>query len=103
MSFTIPDGEVVGFLRPNGAGKTPTLKCLSGLLHPTSGTARVLSHEPFCRDPAFLSRIALVMGQRNSLFWTCRRSTPSRSTARSTACRTPATAPPSTSWSTYST
>ena len=69
VSFTIAPGEVVGFLGPNGAGKTTTLKCLSGLLHPTSGTVRVLGHEPFRRDAAYLSRIVLLMGQRNSLFW----------------------------------
>ena len=69
ISFTIGAGEIVGFLGPNGAGKTTTLKCLSGLLHPTSGSVRVLGHEPFAREAGFLSRIALVMGQRNSLFW----------------------------------
>lgn len=69
VGFDVAAGEVVGFLGPNGAGKTTTLKCLSGLLHPTAGTVRVLGHEPFRRDAAFLSRIALVMGQRNSLFW----------------------------------
>ncbi|MEV0806319.1 ATP-binding cassette domain-containing protein [Micromonospora sp. NPDC050200] len=69
VSFTIPEGEVVGFLGPNGAGKTTTLKCLTGLLHPTAGTVRVLGHTPHRREPAFLRRISLVMGQRNSLFW----------------------------------
>ena len=69
ITFSISAGEVVGFLGPNGAGKTTTLKCLSGLLHPTSGTVRVLGSEPFRREADFLSRIALVMGQRNSLFW----------------------------------
>jgi ABC-2 type transport system ATP-binding protein len=69
VSFEIAEGEIVGFLGPNGAGKTTTLKCLSGLLHPTSGTVRVLGHEPFRREAEFLSRISLVMGQRNSLFW----------------------------------
>lgn len=69
VSFTIPEGEVVGFLGPNGAGKTTTLKCLTGLLHPTAGTLRVLGHTPQRREPAFLRQISLVMGQRNSLFW----------------------------------
>jgi ABC-2 type transport system ATP-binding protein len=69
VSFTIERGEVVGFLGPNGAGKTTTLKLLSGLLHPTSGSARVLGYEPARRDHDLLRRIALVMGQRQSLQW----------------------------------
>lgn len=69
LSFTIPAGQRVGFLGPNGAGKTTTLKLLAGLLHPTSGTARVLGHEPARREHAFLRRIALVMGQKRQLSW----------------------------------
>ncbi len=69
VSFTIEAGEVVGFLGPNGAGKTTTLKCLAGLLHPTSGSVRVFGHDPARRERAFLERITLVMGQRNQMFW----------------------------------
>lgn len=69
ISFTIEEGEVVGFLGPNGAGKTTTLKCLTGLLYPTSGSATVLGYIPHHRDRIFLNRITLVMGQRNQLMW----------------------------------
>ncbi len=69
VSFTVQPGEIVGFLGPNGAGKTTTLKMLSGLLHPTSGEARVLGHVPWRREPAYLSRISMVMGQRSQLNW----------------------------------
>jgi ABC-2 type transport system ATP-binding protein len=69
VSFSIGPGEMVGFLGPNGAGKTTTLKCLSGLLHPTSGSAAVLGFVPHQRRPAFLRSFTLVMGQRNQLFW----------------------------------
>jgi viologen exporter family transport system ATP-binding protein len=69
ISFTVDPGEVVGFLGPNGAGKTTTLKMLSGLLHPSGGVARVLGYEPSKRQRAFLSRITLVMGNRNQLQW----------------------------------
>jgi len=69
ISFEVGQGEIVGFLGPNGAGKTTTLKMLSGLLHPTSGEARVLGHVPSKRERAFLSRITLVMGNRNQLQW----------------------------------
>jgi ABC-2 type transport system ATP-binding protein len=69
VSFDVGPGEVVGFLGPNGAGKTTTLKMLSGLLHPTAGGVTVLGHTPAKRERAFLSRITLVMGQRNQLVW----------------------------------
>ncbi|HYY09708.1 MAG TPA: ATP-binding cassette domain-containing protein [Kineosporiaceae bacterium] len=69
VSFRVEAGEVVGFLGPNGAGKTTTLKMLTGLLTPTSGEARVLGAVPWRRDPAFLARITLVMGNRNQLQW----------------------------------
>ena len=69
LSFTIAAGERVGFLGPNGAGKTTTLKVLSGLLHPTSGTARVDGFDPRRREFDFLRRITLVMGQKQQLLW----------------------------------
>jgi ABC-2 type transport system ATP-binding protein len=69
IDFEVQPGEVVGFLGPNGAGKTTTLKMLAGLLHPTSGEARVLGFLPHRRDKAFLRQITLVMGQRNQLLW----------------------------------
>jgi viologen exporter family transport system ATP-binding protein len=69
ISFTIEPGEVVGFLGPNGAGKTTTLKMLSGLLYPSGGDAFVLGHVPSRRQREFLSRITLVMGNRNQLQW----------------------------------
>jgi ABC-2 type transport system ATP-binding protein len=69
ISFTVDQGEVVGFLGPNGAGKTTTLKMLSGLLYPSGGIARVLGLEPSKRQRAFLGRITLVMGNRNQLQW----------------------------------
>src|SRR5215213_6514545 len=69
VSFEIEPGEIVGFLGPNGAGKTTTLKMLSGLIYPTSGTATVLGHVPWRREDAFRRRFALVMGQKNQLWW----------------------------------
>jgi ABC-2 type transport system ATP-binding protein len=69
VSFTIERGERVGFLGPNGAGKTTTLKCLAGLLHPTSGELEVEGFSPQRRDAEFLRRITLVMGQKQQLIW----------------------------------
>ncbi|MDZ4743401.1 MAG: ATP-binding cassette domain-containing protein [Verrucomicrobiota bacterium] len=69
VSFTIEEGELVGFLGPNGAGKTTTLKMLSGLIHPTSGEATVLGFIPSERDNRFKKQFALVMGQKNALWW----------------------------------
>src|SRR5436190_19231243 len=69
VDFAIQPGEMVAFLGPNGAGKTTTLKMLSGLIYPSSGTARVLDFVPWARLDAFRRRFALVMGQKNQLWW----------------------------------
>ena len=69
VSFSVREGELVGFLGPNGAGKTTVLKMLSGLLYPTSGEARVLGYTPWRRQNEFKRQFALVLGQKNQLWW----------------------------------
>ncbi len=69
ISFTVEPGELVGFLGPNGAGKTTALKMLSGILYPTSGEATVLGYVPWERRPELQRRFAIVMGQKNQLWW----------------------------------
>ena len=69
VSFDIEEGELIGFIGPNGAGKTTTLKTLSGLLYPTKGEVSVLGYTPWKRQPEFQKQFALVMGQKNQLWW----------------------------------
>jgi len=69
IDLSVEQGEFVAFLGPNGAGKTTTLKLLSGVINPTSGTARVMGHVPWRRENAYRRRFALVMGQKNQLWW----------------------------------
>jgi ABC-2 type transport system ATP-binding protein len=69
VGFSVAHGELVGFLGPNGAGKTTTLKMLAGLLHPTSGEARVLGYVPWERDDGYRRQFALLLGQKNQLWW----------------------------------
>lgn len=69
VSFCVEPGELVGFLGPNGAGKTTVLKMLSGLLYPTSGEASVLGFTPWERKNEFRRQFALVLGQKNQLWW----------------------------------
>jgi len=69
VSFRIEEGEFVGFLGPNGAGKTTMLKMLSGLVQPSGGGASVLGFVPWERRDAMKRQFALLMGQKNALWW----------------------------------
>ena len=69
IDLTVEEGEFVAFLGPNGAGKTTTLKLLSGVVSPSDGTARVMGYVPWRRENAYRRRFALVMGQKNQLWW----------------------------------
>ena len=69
ISFSVCQGDIFGFVGPNGAGKTTTLKMLAGLLHPTAGTARVMGHVPWHREPDYLRKISMLMGQRSQMHW----------------------------------
>jgi ABC-2 type transport system ATP-binding protein len=69
ISFQIAEGEFTAFLGPNGAGKTTTIKILTGILNLTSGDVSVLGHDPFKRDNELRRSIALVMGNKQQLWW----------------------------------
>jgi len=69
INLAISQGELVGFLGPNGAGKTTTLKMLSGILYPTSGTAKVLGYTPHDRRKEMLRQISIIMGNKMQLWW----------------------------------
>jgi ABC-2 type transport system ATP-binding protein len=69
ISFSVKKGESVAFLGPNGAGKTTTIKMLTGLIYPTTGSLSVLGHNPNERQPDYLRKIGLVMGNKAGLNW----------------------------------
>lgn len=69
ISFGVESGEIVGFIGPNGAGKTTTLKMLSGILYPSSGSAKVLGYIPWERKNELKIQLSIVMGQKNQLWW----------------------------------
>ena len=69
ISFKIKEGEIVGFLGANGAGKTTILKMLCGFIYPSEGSISVSGYSPFKRKENFLKRITLIMGQKQQLIW----------------------------------
>lgn len=69
VSFTIRDGEMVGYIGPNGAGKSSTIKILSGILTPDSGTVLVDGRVPYKNRIEHVREIGVVFGQRSQLWW----------------------------------
>ncbi|EKQ54472.1 MULTISPECIES: ATP-binding cassette domain-containing protein [unclassified Clostridium] len=69
ISFSINEGDFIGFIGPNGAGKTTTIKMLSGIIHPSSGDIRVMGFTPQKLQNTFKKRFAIIMGQKNQLWW----------------------------------
>ncbi len=69
ISFQIEPGEIVGYIGVNGAGKSTTIKMLTGILTPTSGTVRVLGRDPHRQRVANSREIGVVFGQRTQLWW----------------------------------
>lgn len=69
VSFTVRDGEMVGYIGPNGAGKSSTIKILSGILTPDSGTCVVDGRVPWKNRTEHVRQIGVVFGQRSQLWW----------------------------------
>jgi len=69
ISFSIEEGEMVGFIGPNGAGKSTTIKMLSGILCPDSGEIRVGGYSPYKDRKKYVGNIGVVFGQKSQLQW----------------------------------
>lgn len=69
ISFSIEEGEIVGYIGPNGAGKSTTIKMLSGILVPDSGEIKVNGKIPYKERETYVKDIGVVFGQRSQLWW----------------------------------
>ncbi len=69
ISFSIKDGEMVGYIGPNGAGKSSSIKILSGILTPESGTVSINGRIPWKQRKEHVKEIGVVFGQRSQLWW----------------------------------
>ena len=69
VSFDIPPGEMVGYIGANGAGKSTTIKMLTGILTPTSGKVTVGGLVPWKQRQQYTRHIGVVFGQRTQLWW----------------------------------
>jgi ABC-2 type transport system ATP-binding protein len=69
ISFTIGEGELIGYIGPNGAGKSTTVKVMSGILTPEAGECTVMGRTPWKERIAHVSQIGVVFGQRSQLWW----------------------------------
>lgn len=69
LSFSINEGEMVGFVGPNGSGKSTTVKMLSGILYPDQGNIEVAGYVPYKHRQDYVKNIGVVFGQKSQLAW----------------------------------
>ena len=69
ISFTIREGEIVGYIGPNGAGKSTSIKVMSGILVPDRGSCSIMVYTPWKERTAYVRHIGVVFGQRSQLWW----------------------------------
>ena len=69
VSFSVADGEMVGYIGPNGAGKSTTIKVMTGVLTPDHGICRIDGRTPWKERKAHVARIGVVFGQRSQFWW----------------------------------
>jgi ABC-2 type transport system ATP-binding protein len=69
ISFSIDEGEIVGYIGPNGAGKSTTIKMMTGILQPTEGKILINGIEPYSNRISNARRMGVVFGQRTQLWW----------------------------------
>jgi len=69
VSFTVADGEMVGYIGPNGAGKSTTIKVMCGVLTPDGGACDINGRTPWKARTAHVRDIGVVFGQRSQLWW----------------------------------
>ncbi|MFW6196818.1 MAG: ABC transporter ATP-binding protein [Thermoplasmatota archaeon] len=69
VSFSIDKGEIVGFLGPNGAGKTTTIKCICGLVKPTSGNIKIFDYDGINNNKKAIERTSAVLEGNRNIYW----------------------------------
>lgn len=69
INFTINEGEIVGYIGSNGAGKSTTIKMMCGILNPTSGKVLINGIEPYKKRQTVAKQIGVVFGQKTQLWW----------------------------------
>lgn len=69
ISFSIDEGEIVGYIGPNGAGKSTTIKILSGILTPNDGKCSINGFTPWLDRKNYVKQIGVVFGARSQLWW----------------------------------
>lgn len=69
ISYSIDEGETIGLIGLNGAGKSSSIKLLTGIIKPTSGVIQVMNMDPFKKRKQICRKYGVMFGQRSQLWW----------------------------------